>query len=103
MELTAQEAIWIIELHNGQDSRLTTRMIDEALRPALDVVEHSWHAARDKQVNDVKDSKGAGALIIVGRRDQDKFFSNGFDYEAVKGNISFFPGVYNDGEMILKR
>jgi hypothetical protein len=76
-------------------------MIDEALRPALDVVEHSWHATRDKQVNDVKDSKGAGALIIVGRRDQDKFFSNGFDYEAVKGNMSFFPGVYNDGEMIL--
>jgi hypothetical protein len=71
-------------------------MIDEALRPALDVVEQSWYATRDKQVKDVKDSKGAGALIIVGRRDQDKFFSNGFDYETVKGNSSFFSGTHGD-------
>ena len=90
--LTAQEAVWVIELHNGQDSRLTTRMIDEALRPALDVVEHCWHVARDKYAND---NKGAGALVIVGRRDQDKFFSNGFDYETVKGNLSFVDSMYN--------
>jgi len=90
--LSAQEAIWIIELHNGQDSRLTTRMINEALRPALDVIEQSWYATRDKQTN-----KGAGALIIVGRRDQDKFFSNGFDFEAVKGNLPFFfSGMRSD-------
>ncbi|KAG1839998.1 hypothetical protein DFJ58DRAFT_811367 [Suillus subalutaceus] len=75
-----QQDIWIIELHGGQDSRLTTRMIDEALRPALDVVEHNWCAMRDKQANDGADQGG---------RDQDKFFSNGFDYEAVKGNLTF--------------
>ncbi|KAG1734131.1 ClpP/crotonase-like domain-containing protein [Suillus lakei] len=89
-----QQGIWIIELHNGQDSRLTTRMIDEALRPALDVVEYSWCAMRDKQANDGADI-GGGALIIVGRRDQDKFFSNGFDYETVKGNLSFFNDTAN--------
>ncbi|KAG1821841.1 ClpP/crotonase-like domain-containing protein [Suillus subaureus] len=89
-----QQDIWIIELHGGQDSRLTTRMIDEALRPALDVVEHNWCAMRDKQANDGVD-EGGGALIIVGRRDQDKFFSNGFDYETVKGNLSFLNETVN--------
>lgn len=89
-----QQDIWIIELHGGQDSRLTTRMIDGALRPALDVVEHDWCAMRDKQANDGVD-EGGGALIIVGRRDQDKFFSNGFDYETVKGNLSFLNETVN--------
>ncbi|KAG1882222.1 ClpP/crotonase-like domain-containing protein [Suillus subluteus] len=89
-----QQDIWIIELHGGQDSRLTTRMIDEALRPALDVVEHNWCAMRDKHAKDGAD-QGGGALIIVGRRDQDKFFSNGFDYEAVKGNLSFLNETVN--------
>lgn len=89
-----QQDIWIIELHGGQDSRLTTRMIDGALRPALDVVEHNWYAMRDKQANDGAD-EGGGALIIVGRRDQDKFFSNGFDYETVKGNLSFVDETVN--------
>jgi hypothetical protein len=66
-------------------------MIDEALRPVLDIVECS-----DKQAGGAGDGKGAGALIIVGRRDQDKFFSNGFDYEAIKGNMSFFKGMHRD-------
>ncbi|KAG0708185.1 ClpP/crotonase-like domain-containing protein [Suillus ampliporus] len=88
------EGIWIIELHNEQDSRLTTRMINEALRPALDAVEHSWCAMRDRQANDGED-KGGGALIIVGRRDQDKFFSNGFDYETVKKDLSFMNDTAN--------
>ncbi|KAJ8585947.1 hypothetical protein M405DRAFT_883559, partial [Rhizopogon salebrosus TDB-379] len=91
----SQEAIWIIELHNGQDSRLTKRLIDEALRPASDIVECSWNATRDRQAGGAGDGKGAGALIIVGRRDQDKFFSNGFDYEAIKGNMSFFNDTAN--------
>ena len=45
--------------------------------PAFDMVEREWrgqlHAA--KQSNDKEGGKGS--LIIVGRRDQDKFFSNG--------------------------
>jgi hypothetical protein len=56
----------------------------------LDIVECSWNATRDKQAGGAGDGKGAGALIIVGRRDQDKFFSTGFDYEAIKENMSFF-------------
>jgi hypothetical protein len=93
---SAQETIWIIELHNGQDSRLTKRLIDEALRPALDIVECSWNTTRDRQAGGAGDGNGAGALIIIGRRDQDKFFSNGFDYKAIKGNMSFFNGMHCD-------
>jgi len=61
----------------------------------LDIVECSWNATRDRQAGGAGDGKGAGALI-VGRRDQDKFFSNGFDYEAIKGNMSFFKGMHRD-------
>ena len=45
--------------------------------PALDMVEREWRGQlrAAKQSNDKEGGKGA--LIIVGRRDQDKFFSNG--------------------------
>ncbi|KAL4062848.1 ClpP/crotonase-like domain-containing protein [Scleroderma yunnanense] len=86
------DGLWIIELHNGDDSRLTKPMIDDALRPALDVVEKHWNENRHVVE---KDSRGEGALIIVGKRDQDKFFSNGFEYESVKGNPAFFTETAN--------
>ena len=73
----AKPFLWVIELHNGQDNRLTTVMIDNAIKPALDAVENDWHKqwARAQQV---KGKVGAeGALVIVGKRGQDKFFSNG--------------------------
>jgi enoyl-CoA hydratase/carnithine racemase len=38
---------------------------------------------------------GKGALIIVGRRDQDKFFSNGLDFENIVGDPNFFPTTFN--------
>lgn len=77
----------MIELHNGEDSRLTTRLIDDALRPALDMVEKHWTNSRL--------TVGGGALIIVGKRDQDKFFSNGFLYDSIKDDPSFFTGLYS--------
>lgn len=52
-------------------------MIDRALKPALDVVEEHW---RDqwRPAQSVKGKEGGkGALIFVGKRGQDKFFSNG--------------------------
>ena len=68
---------WIIELHNGADSRLSTELITGGLLPALDIVERDWRnvwraarAAKDK-------TGGRGSLILVGNRSQDKFFSNG--------------------------
>ncbi|EGN99099.1 hypothetical protein SERLA73DRAFT_181915 [Serpula lacrymans var. lacrymans S7.3] len=90
-----RQGLWIIELHNGDDSRLTKRLIDEAFRPALDIVENHW--AKDWKAANVSEDKegGKGALIIVGKRNQDKFFSNGFDYESVKGNPAFFTYTAN--------
>ena len=73
----AKPTLWVIELHNGQDSRLTVELVNDGLKPALNAVEKHWRenwgaaqAAKDKE-------GGKGAVIIVGRRDQDKFFSNG--------------------------
>lgn len=66
-------------MHNGEDNRLTHTMILEALMPALDHVEREWRLEwRSAQKG--KDSgkvDGSGALIIIGKMDQDKFFSNG--------------------------
>lgn len=69
--------MWVIELHSGPDNRLTHDLINKGLKPALDIVEREWRARRNEALGN-KDKNGAGgALIIVGRRDQDKFFSNG--------------------------
>lgn len=89
--------MWIIELHNGEDSRLTAHLIDDAFRPALDIVERHWTNNRLAALPDGQHSNhaGEGALIIVGKRDQDKFFSNGFLYESVKNNPGFFTGLYD--------
>jgi hypothetical protein len=75
--LLAKPSLWIIELHNGQDNRLTVDLVDNGLKPALDTVEREWRGQwRAAQKAKDKDG-GKGALIIIGRRDQDKFFSNG--------------------------
>jgi len=98
VNIPAIDGLWIIELHNGVDSRLTKQMIEDALRPALDVVEQHWNENRHLDSTTLKKDTsaghgGEGALIIVGKRDQDKFFSNGFEYESVKGNLAFFTGA----------
>ncbi|KAI0925905.1 hypothetical protein AcV5_008512 [Taiwanofungus camphoratus] len=92
-------SIWLIELHSGEDSRLTDVLFDKALHPALDIVERDWRERwRIAQKNKDKDG-GRGALVIVGKRDQSKFFSNGFDYESVVKSpasvINFMPLVVN--------
>jgi hypothetical protein len=70
-------------LHNGVDNRLTETFIDKALKPALDSVEKEWRevwrASKAKGKNAAND-EGKGSLIIVGKRTQDKFFSNGMYY-----------------------
>lgn len=88
-------ALWIIELHNGQDSRLTVDLVDHGLKPALDAVERDWRE-QWRAAQKAKDKNGGkGALIIVGRRDQDKFFSNGLDYANVVSDPNFFPNTFN--------
>lgn len=59
--------VWELEMHNGHDNRLTTHFLWTCLLKALDLVEKDWRS-----------TPGApGALIISGKRDQQKFFSNG--------------------------
>lgn len=107
---SAKPSLWIIELHNGQDNRLTLELVDNGLKPALDTVEREWRkqwraAQRAKNLE-----AGRGALIIVGQKDQDKFFSNGvyipapflmalmfirkgLDFPNVITNPNFFPST----------
>ncbi|KAG8904657.1 hypothetical protein FRB99_001377 [Tulasnella sp. 403] len=97
-------ATWVLELKNGPDNRLTDVMCQQVIPPALDVVEKEWREARRKALEADHPPKGAGggALIIVGRLDQDKFFSNGFDFDQVLST----PGmgfVYNNFVPILIR
>ncbi|EIW84215.1 ClpP crotonase [Coniophora puteana RWD-64-598 SS2] len=90
-----EHGLWIIELHNGDDSRLTEHFIRNALRPALDAVEAHWTQNRDSGRSSKDKEAGRGALIFIGKRSQDKFFSNGFDYESIKADPDFFTNVAN--------
>jgi len=80
-----ESTLWILEFKNGDDSRLNGDMCSKAITPALDIVEKEWRAGwrvAQKNKNAAKGA-GSGALIIVGRLDQQKFFSNGFDFQQV--------------------
>jgi Delta3-Delta2-enoyl-CoA isomerase len=94
---TAKKTLWIIELHNGQDSRLTYELITQGLGPALNAVEKEWRESWRLFMKDQKNNKdeGKGALIIVGRRDQDKFFSNGLDFANSSKDPNFFPKTFD--------
>ena len=52
-------------------------MINDAFKPALQIVEREWR--KETAEGRAKQDKNAGiaALVIVGRLDQEKFFSNG--------------------------
>ena len=84
----ASPLVWQIELHNGQDNRLTRAVLTEALAPALDIVEKEWRTEYDAARAVSKEGKKpdantrAGALVIVGKLSQDKFFSNGEEIAA---------------------
>jgi Delta3-Delta2-enoyl-CoA isomerase len=75
-QLAASSNIWQIEIHNAPDNRLTRTVVVDGLLPALDTVEHEWRSSARSATKENATGKG-GALIIVGLRGQDKFFSNG--------------------------
>lgn len=58
-------------MHNGKDNRLTSTFLTTCLFKALDMVEKDWRTANGEA------SGGPGALVISGKQDQEKFFSNG--------------------------
>ncbi|KAG9050586.1 hypothetical protein FS842_011349 [Serendipita sp. 407] len=88
----AHEHVWVIELHNGEDNRLTEEMCVSALGPALVMVEAQWRDSWRIPFNDKNDKEktgGHGALIIVSNRQQNKFFSNGFDIATLMTKPQF--------------
>ena len=89
--IAATPRLWVIELHNGVHNVLALTFINDAIRPALDAVEGEWRksleAAKAKGKSAAPD-EGKGALIIIGKRDQNKFFSNG---EASLSTVSGVP------------
>lgn len=105
----AKETLWVIELHNGDDSRLTHEFISRAFMPALDAVERHWRKNWREAMKTKEKEGGRGALVIVGNRKQQKFFSNGeyhrcwssicllistlsgLDYENASKDPLFFP------------
>lgn len=91
--------IWVLEMHNGEDSRLDEHFVSKALMPALDAIERHWREGwRTAQAQNDKEG-GRGALILVGNRGQNKFFSNGLDYDNVirdpNFQFNFFSHVMN--------
>lgn len=86
---------WVIELHNGEDNRVSERLLRQALSPALDIVERDWRAATKaaKKAND--DKAGTGFLVIVGKRNQDKFFSNGFPFQDILKKSWYINDFFN--------
>jgi len=87
--------VWQIELHNGIDNRLVKPLINTAFKPALQIVEREWR--KERAEGQAKEGKKAGtaALVIVGRLDQEKFFSNGFDYPSVTSDPSWFQATFD--------
>ncbi|EJD49754.1 ClpP/crotonase [Auricularia subglabra TFB-10046 SS5] len=81
---------WILELHNGPENRLSARVLREAIIPALNIVEREWRLSRAKGRKAKDEKAGHGSLVIVGDRSQDKFFSNGLQYEDVLKNYNLF-------------
>lgn len=59
--------LWELEMHNGQDNRLVAQFLRECLLKGLEIVEKDWRTTPNTP----------GALVISGRKDQRKFFSNG--------------------------
>jgi len=75
-------------MHHGVDNRLNHEFIDKVLLKALDLVEKDWRSS-------TTEVGAPGALIIVGKKSQQKFFSNGLDYEGTINDFGFFPNYYN--------
>jgi hypothetical protein len=56
---------------------LVKALINDAFKPALQIVEREWRKEREEGKAKKDKNAGAAALVIVGRLDQEKFFSNG--------------------------
>nr|XP_019011851.1 uncharacterized protein I206_02686 [Kwoniella pini CBS 10737]OCF50632.1 hypothetical protein I206_02686 [Kwoniella pini CBS 10737] len=92
--------VWQITLTSPPDNRLTPELLSE-FSQALDQVELEWRKVGGGKFNPKErekyEGKGAGALIITS--DNEKFFSNGLDWERSLKIKNFFEAFA--GGMIL--
>ena len=65
-----ESEIWELEMHHAEDNRIDPEFIDETLVVALDIVEKDWRSG-------TVENGAPGALVLVGKKSQNKFFSNG--------------------------
>lgn len=83
-----ENEIWELEMHHGVDNRITAEFINETLGVALDIVEKDWRSG-------TLENGAPGALVLTGKKSQNKFFSNGLDYENTSKDSGFFPNTFN--------
>jgi Delta3-Delta2-enoyl-CoA isomerase len=67
---------------------LVKHLINDAFKPALQIVEREWRKERAEGKAKQDKNAGTAALVIVGRLDQEKFFSNGMP------NLPIFQTVF---------
>ncbi|WWC88118.1 uncharacterized protein L201_003022 [Kwoniella dendrophila CBS 6074] len=88
--------VWQITLSSPPDNRLTPELLIEFSK-ALDQVEFEWRENGGGKINP-KDrenlkGKGSGALIVTSN--QEKFFSNGLDWERSLKIKNFFEEIFD--------
>ncbi|WWC68412.1 uncharacterized protein I206_102339 [Kwoniella pini CBS 10737] len=88
--------VWQITLTSPPDNRLTPELLSE-FSQALDQVELEWRKVGGGKFNPKErekyEGKGAGALIITS--DNEKFFSNGLDWERSLKIKNFFEEIFD--------
>jgi len=75
-------------MHHAEDNRINPEFIDETLVVALDIVEKDWRSG-------TSENGAPGALVLVGKKSQNKFFSNGLDYANTSKDTGFFPNTFD--------
>ncbi|THG97668.1 hypothetical protein EW145_g7571 [Phellinidium pouzarii] len=78
-----EPCLWIIDMHNGEDNRLTYNFINCALKPALDAVEREWRETWQASQVDAKSKSTSSSLS-----------GSGLDYANSIKDLGFFPGNF---------
>ncbi|KAG8998148.1 hypothetical protein FRB93_013830 [Tulasnella sp. JGI-2019a] len=91
-----KQNVWLLELQNGAENRLTIELMQKAIHPALDIVEQEHFKLRNTPPESTAEGAGyqGGALIITGLRSQSKFFCNGFNLEELVNVPGMLPEIF---------
>lgn len=95
-QIADKKNVWLLELQNGAENRLTVELMTRAINPALDIVEQEHFRLRNaprESTPEGSEYKG-GALIISGLRSQNKFFCNGFNFDELVNVSGLLPEIF---------